>query len=97
MSGDSTSQDIEIPSVFMLKEDGERLREIVASSDGEEVFVLLTWIRTEEEEEAGTEGVGQFSDRGQSSDSRSRTESTKQSSPPSHSSPDNNNNNNSNL
>ena len=95
MSGDTTSGDIQIPSVFMLAEDGARLRDVAATSYGEEVFVLLTWTRKkgeeggEEEEEEGEE-EGQ----GEGSDSWKRTaagDSNRQSSP-SHSSYDENSN-----
>ncbi|CAI8022850.1 ER degradation-enhancing alpha-mannosidase-like protein 3 [Geodia barretti] len=63
MSGDTTSGDIQIPSVFMLAEDGARLRDVAATSYGEEVFVLLTWTRKKgeeggEEEEGEEEGGG---------------------------------------
>ena len=58
MSGDATSSDIQIPSVFMLAEDGERFRNLVASRNGEEVFVLLTWMR-KEGEERGEEEEGE--------------------------------------
>lgn len=68
MSGDATSADIDIPAVFMLKKDAERLRQLLASA-GEEVFVLLTWIRKEEgEREEEKEGSGdEQSNGGQSS------------------------------
>lgn len=62
MSGDSTSDDIDIPSVFMLKKYADRLRQLLASA-GEEVFVLLTWIRKE--------GVGSEGEREGSSDDQS--------------------------
>ena len=60
MSGDETSGDIEIPSVFMLRRDAQRLRHhlAVSRSTGDEMFVLLTWIRTEEKEEGEGEGGG---------------------------------------
>ena len=54
MSGDSTSDDIDIPSVFMVKKYADRLRQLLASG-GEEVCVLLTWIR----KEGGVGGEGE--------------------------------------
>lgn len=62
MSGDATSDDIDIPSVFMLKMYADRLRQLLASA-GEEVFVLLTWIRRE--------GVGSEGEREGSRDDQS--------------------------
>lgn len=85
MSGDSTSGDITIPSVFMLYEDGVRLRELVNSSYVEDVVVLLTWIRkegeeTEEESRGGTrkeEEVVEGRGRGESQISQAdRTQTT---------------------
>ena len=96
MSGDATSGDIQIPSVFMLAEDGARLRDVAASSNGEEVFVLLTWMRKKGEEGGeveGEEGEGEDG-QGEGSDSWKRTaagDSNRQSSP-SHSSYDENSN-----
>ena len=57
MSGDATQDDVEIPSVFMTGDDAQRLRHLLTSGE-EEVFVLLTWIRTEEGESKG-EGEGE--------------------------------------
>ena len=82
MSGDATSGDIQIPSVFMLAEDGERLRNLAASGDGE-VFILLTWIRKEGEGEEGEEEEGEeLLEGGQSSESsRVAGDNNRQSSP----------------
>ena len=88
MSGDASSSDIEIPSVFMLTEGGARLRQLAADSNGEEVFVLLTWKRDEGEEQGAESGDG-----GQSSDSESpesEGQADKQPLLPSHSSSDSN-------
>ena len=105
MSGDSMSGDIHIPSVFMLRDDAERLRQLLASGS-EEVFVLLTWIRREgggegegegEEtvEDEGTSGSdgGQSSiyDSGEWTDDRTEWNQDMTTSSPSHTSSDNNN------
>ena len=86
MSGDSSTGDIQIPSVFMLSADGVRLRELVTSSYGEEVIVLLTWIRKEGEE--GEEGEGSGGGQG----SQGTSEDSQQQSPPQHTSPEENSN-----
>ena len=81
----------------MLAEDGARLRDVAASSNGEEVFVLLTWMRKKGEEGGGeVEGEeGEVEEgQGEGSDSWKRTaagDSNRQSSP-SHSSYDENSN-----
>ena len=97
MSGDASSADIEIPSVFMQRRDAERMRHLLDS--GDEVFVLLTWIRREEEAEEGEgEGEGQHRSSGDQSSLYDNGEQTEdrmeleqdQNRPPSYSSSENN-------
>ena len=101
MSGDENSEDVEIPSVFMLRRDAQRLRHLlsVSRSTREEMFVLLTWIRKEgegEEEERGGEeeggggGLGSLFDSGEWTEDRTDSEQYPKSSTQSSSSDNNN-------
>ncbi len=60
MSGDKVN-DVEIPSVFMQKDDAMWLRELMGK--GESVMVLLTWLPSDQGQEGNAEGTQAEQDR----------------------------------